>query len=197
MSTNRGRTTIGTFGIHDGLPVDFGVAKAGWVAAARPILVSVAQRYQATITYKELATDIQTAAGVKTRMLITNWIGGVLGQVADECHARGEPLLPSLCVHADGTIGDGYAVAVAQTAGDNIGEHDIEMRAAEDRLRCYRHFGAMLPPDGGQPTLTPQVLAKRERMKRQSAPSPSPRVCPNCWMVLPMSGRCNNCASHG
>ena len=33
------------------------------------------------------------------------WIGDVLGRVADECQSRGEPLLPALCVSIQGGVG--------------------------------------------------------------------------------------------
>jgi hypothetical protein len=49
----------------------------------------------------------------------------VLGTVAEACHARGEPLLSALCVHADGTVGPGYATALANAYGIEITERDI------------------------------------------------------------------------
>jgi hypothetical protein len=68
-------------------------------------------------------------------MLSTNWIGKVLGAVAVDCHGRGEPLLSALCVRKDGTIGDGYADAVADTHGGDP-PADFELHAAEERRRC-------------------------------------------------------------
>ena len=43
--------------------------------------------------------------------MIRYWVVGVLGMVATDCYARGEPILSALCVHADGTIGPGYGWA--------------------------------------------------------------------------------------
>src|SRR5262249_23345239 len=120
-----------------------------------------------TITYQALAEQVQDEAGIRTRILMMNWIGKVLGSVARESHRRGQPLLSALCVHADGSIGDGYAEAVIENYGGQP-PADLEIHAAEERLRCYQFFGATLPPGGGVPALTPQVAARRERKTRHS-----------------------------
>jgi hypothetical protein len=184
-----------TYRIADGSAIDFTDAKVAWAASARPILEGIARRYRATITYKELAEEVQAASGIRTGMQMRHWIGGVLFIVAHDGHRRGEPILSALCVHADGTIGDGFAEAIARTYGQNIGERDIEMRSAVERQACYRWFGATLPADGGSPALTPEVAAKRERARRRSTPLAPLRVCPTCWLALPMSGQCDNCSS--
>ena len=44
---------------------------------------------------------------------------------------------------------------------------DLDMHAAEERLRCYQSFGADLPPGGGRPALTPQIAARRAWLARK------------------------------
>jgi hypothetical protein len=190
----KSKTVAGTVRIADGTPVLFPDAVHAWVLAGRPVLEAVARRYGALITYKELAEEVQVASGIRTGAPMRRWIGRVLGGVALQCYREGTPLLSALCVHQDGTIGDGYAVAIAETYGDHVGEGDIEMRGAEERLACYRYFGATLPSDGGHPMLAPDVAAKRERQRRRVAPPAQRPSCPVCHLVLPMSGRCNNCS---
>jgi hypothetical protein len=80
-------------------------ALEAWVVYARPALERTAKTYHATITYKELAETVQEESGIRTRRLLQHWIGDVLGTVARDSHAKGEPLLSALCVRADGTVG--------------------------------------------------------------------------------------------
>jgi hypothetical protein len=185
-------TTPGTFRISDGSAVEFADAKADWSLAARPVLLRVARTYHETISYKDLSEQIQQATGVRTRVLLTNWIGGVLEQVALDCHTRGEPLLSALCVRSDGTVGDGYGHAVVDTYGGHTPE-DLDRHSAVERLNCYRHFGAALPEDGGAPALTPQVEARRTRERRQAAVDRPRPICPTCHLELPRTGQCDNC----
>jgi hypothetical protein len=174
--------------------VDFQEAVLAWTTSALSILEGVARRYRGTITYKELAEEVQEATGIHTRMLMMHWIGQVLGGASRESHRRGQPMLSALCVHADGTVGDGYAEAVVENYG-GIPPADLDMHAAEERLRCYRHFGADLPPDGGIPALTPQVAARRARLAGQARPhAPERPSCPRCHLTLPVSGVCDYCS---
>ena len=138
---------------------------------------------------------MQVASGIRTRRLLQHWIGDVLGTIAFDCHKAGEPLLPALCERSDGTVGPGYATAVVENFG-GIAPDDLDMHAAEEWLRCYRHFGAELAPDGGRPALTKQVAAARSRAIRRSATSladESRPICPTCFLMLPVSGQCDNC----
>jgi hypothetical protein len=187
-------TTPGTYRERDQSPVAFSDAIGAWVVAARPALERTARKYRALITYKELAEEVQSVSGIRTKSLMTNWIGDVLGAVSRGCHAIGEPLLSSLCVRADGTVGPGYAIAVVENFGGEPPE-DLDMHAANERLSCYRHFGAELPSDGGTPALTPQVAAARTRVRRQTSPAEAWRpFCPTCHLMLPMSGQCDYCS---
>jgi len=184
-------TTPGTWRVSDESRVYFSAALAAWTAAATPELERIARIYHATVTYQDLGELVQDRSGIRTRMLLTYWIGKVLGGAARESHRRGQPSLSSLCVHGDGTVGDGYAEAVIENYG--LAPAYIEMHAAEERLRCYQFFGADLPPGGGVPTLTPQVAARRARGARQ-LPQPPQNLCPSCHIALPLSGICDNCS---
>jgi hypothetical protein len=146
-------TPPGTCRTSDGSAVEFSAAIDAWTAAAIPVLEQVARSYHATISYKDLGEQVQGTAGIRTRVLLMNWIGQVLGGVARHSHQRGTPLLSCLCVHADGTVGEGYGQAILDNFGDPL-PGDLDMHAAVERLRCYQHFGARLPVDGGQPALT-------------------------------------------
>ncbi|HSL27030.1 MAG TPA: hypothetical protein VLA54_12180 [Acidimicrobiia bacterium] len=184
----------GTYRESDQVPVQMADAKAVWADQARIVLIGVAGTYHGLINYGELAEEVQARSGIRTRMLIHYWIGDVLGRVARDCHRRGEPLLSALCVHADGTIGEGYGIAVTQTYGD--APQDLDMHADQERLKCYRHFGASILPDGGSALLTPQVASRRRtaaQRARKKTDSP-PRLCPRCHLILPVTGQCDNCS---
>jgi hypothetical protein len=98
-----------------------------------------------------------------------------------------------LCVHQDGTIGAGYGWALGETYGGPTPD-DLDMAAAEERLKCYRHFGALLPSDGGRPALTPQVAAKRRNAARRAKEDVHRPVCPTCHLTLPATGQCDFCS---
>jgi hypothetical protein len=187
-------TIPGTYREVDMSPVSSADALAAWVVEARPVLERIAKTYHATITYKDLAEGVQVESGIRTRRLLQHWIGDVLGPVAHDCQTAGEPLLSSLCVRADGTVGPGYAVAVVENFGGEPPD-DLDMHAAEERLLCYRHFGAAMPADGGRPALTKQVAAARKRAKQRASPADTSRpICPTCHLMLPVTGQCDNCS---
>src|SRR5699024_5299799 len=125
----------GTYRVTDRSRVVFKDALASWVPLAHEELIATAKRYHGVVTYKELSEHVQERSGIRTRVLLTNWIGKLLEEVAVRAKANGEPPLTSLCVHQDGTIGPGYARA-PRAVVDSPGE-DIEYYAAEHRLLCY------------------------------------------------------------
>jgi hypothetical protein len=185
----------GTYREADDSAVEFADALIAWTAVARPALERTAKKYQAIITYNELAKEVQSRTGIRTRSLMMNWIGQVLGRVSHECHRRGEPLLSSLCVREDHTVGPGYGLAVVENFGGEPPE-DLDQHAAAERLKCYRYFQALdLPADDGVATLAPKVAARRrrERAVRSSLSEDSRRVCPNCHLLLPLTGQCDAC----
>ena len=181
--------TPGTYRVADGSRVAFPDALAVWVPLARRELIATAGKYHAVVTYLELSERVQEQSGVRTRSLLTNWIGKLLEEVARRAAAGDEPPLTSLCVRQDGTIGPGYARAPKSIAEDP-GE-DIEIYAAAHRLLCYRKHAADLPPDGGQPALTKAEAHRRaSKATREERPA---TLCPGCFTVLPVSGACTYC----
>jgi len=184
-----GAQPSGTYRVADGERVQFADALAAWVPFAHEELLATARKYNAYVTYLELSERVQELSGIRTRMLLTNWIGKLLEQVAVRAKANGEPPLTSLCVHQDGTIGPGYARA-PKSVVDTPGE-DIEYYAAQHRLLCYRKYAADLPADGGRPMLTKAEAQRRARREAQEPPRRA--LCPVHFTELPASGRCDYC----
>jgi hypothetical protein len=176
----------------DSSPIEIEQAKEQWARAARPELERVARAYGDVVTYSELAEAVQLSAGVRTRKQTHHWIDDVLGRVSADCHRRDEPLLSALCVQKDGTIGDGYGSALAGICGGDP-PPDLDQQAAEERLRCYQHFGAVMPADGGRAQLTPQVTARRRKAAKQAREDAPKKTCPTCNIVLPAMGHCYYC----
>lgn len=177
----------GTRRTSDGSPVPFSMALEEWSAATRPILVGLAHTYGAYITYSSLRDRLFAATGVATDSLLQNWIGKVLYRVASDPSEPDEPILTALVVRADETIGPGFAGPVLERYG--VVPEDLDQFAADERLRCYRHFGSDMPPGGGVPQLTPKVARSRHRQRAM----PTRSRCPSCFLELPASGRCDTC----
>jgi hypothetical protein len=73
---------VGHYGcVADVSAVEFANVLIAWKAVARPALVRTAKKYHAIITYNELAEEVQSRTGIRTRSLMMNWIGQVLGRV--------------------------------------------------------------------------------------------------------------------
>jgi hypothetical protein len=198
---------------RDAADLGTGAARAAWAEAARPVLLAAAGRYRATVTYKQLATAVQESTGITSSQPMHQWIGEVLERVTDDCQSRSEPLLSSLCVSMQGSVGEGYADAVERARGTR--PLDSDDHAANERLDCYRHWQAEgLPRDGGTPLRTahfktvrkasapkpaPRSPAPRKASTRKSAPAteaPAPKpipLCPTCFTQVPASGVCDYC----
>jgi hypothetical protein len=190
ITTMSTRELPGTYRVADESRVNFADALAAWIPLAYEELIATARKYHAVTTYLELSAHVQEASGIRTRTLLTNWIGKLLEEVAVRAKANSEPPLTSLCVHQDGTIGPGYARA-PKAVSDEPGQ-DIEFYAAEHRLLCYRKYAEDLPVDGGKPALTRSEYERRAR-KAMQEPIRRP-LCPLCSTELPASGRCDYCA---
>jgi hypothetical protein len=88
------------------------------------------------------------------------------------------------------------------------------MHAAKQRLEAHQYHGAIVPVDGGRPTLPPQLAKARAaapkratsagtRTRAPRTKTATPRkpkkpeieraVCPTCFLQLPATGRCDNC----
>ncbi|MEV4746567.1 hypothetical protein ACFQVD_19020 [Streptosporangium amethystogenes subsp. fukuiense] len=130
----------------------------------------MAGTYHATITYQELAEKIQESTGIRTRVILPNWIGATLDKVAYESHQSGDPQLTALVVHGDdGKVGKGYKRVLEVTGEPPVDDdRDLNWHAARARLECYRRFGATLPPDGGTPALSPKHQAAIDRRNVRS-----------------------------
>jgi hypothetical protein len=185
--------TPGTYRADDLTPVELADAQAVWIPLAREALMRVAGEYQGFTTYAELAEEIQERSNIRTRQLVRTWLGAVLGAVSRDCHERSEPLLSSLCVQKDGSIGAGYASDVAAIYGGSAPD-DIELAAAEERHACYRYFGATLPADGGQPTFLLMVAKRRASAKRREREDRVRPTCASCGIQTPASGICDYCS---
>jgi len=184
-------------------------ARETWALAARHVLADAAGEYHAVVTVQELGDAVQQRSRIRTKQATRHWIGDVLYRVAADCHRRREPLLSSLCVNADGTMGGWYADTVLHLRGERVG--DPEDHAAQERLDCYRRHGAELPPGGGEPARPVRVQPARTRRARTSTEATTgrvtraakvpkaarveaaPRVCDRCFTALPASGQCDYC----
>lgn len=184
-----GVTETATHG-PDGELVEFSVALAAWSSVARATLEKAAKEYGSFVTYKELGEIVQDETGIKTTKLLHNWIGRLLRGVSDVQDGTGEPLLTSLVVRADQTIGAGFSDVIRSR--DGADPEDIELVAAEERLACYRHFGASVP-EGAQPKLTPEVAAARSAARLAEKMALPAKVCPSCYIQLPATGVCDSC----
>lgn len=168
------------------------VTAAALDEAARAVLVEVAQRYNAILTHQELGAEVKARTGLAPSQLKQRWVSDLLTRVALDSVAREEPLLSALCVNAQGTVGAAYATAVRASRGEAPEEPDDH--AAAERLACYRHFDAQgLPDDGGRPTLSPKLVARRDRERKVRRAERVIPVCPDCNHALASTGVCDNC----
>jgi hypothetical protein len=160
------------------------------VQATEAILETVAAAYGGSITYEQLAKQLFHETGYQTRMLLGNWIGQVFGPVQVATLAGGKPPLSSLVVRAEtGGVGDGYVNHEHPEGFASFAER--QQAAAVDRLTCYRTYCDSVPEDAA-PQMTSLYIAKHT--PRQKPVPPPPKTCLTCFMVLPVSGRCDYCA---
>jgi hypothetical protein len=168
------------------------VARERWAEAARGPLIATARRYNAVITYKELAEQVQSETGVHTNQLMQHWISDVLGRVGRECASRGEPMLTSLCVNAAGSVGDSYTATVLEVTGK--APEDPDQHAAHERLACYQAFDAVgLPAAGGTATLVAKLAASRTRARKAANEARTANTCPIHHVAVPATGICDLC----
>jgi hypothetical protein len=197
------------------------VGKKYWVKHAYDVLVETAGRYNAVITYGDLADEVQRRSGLHSSTQMRNWIGDLLKMIAQANHLREEPALTSLVVHKnDGLVGEGYDEVLRLAGRTPFSDPaDRENHAAAARLECYRRWCDDVPVDA-QPTLATHTRAARTqagptagstrattrattRAPSRTTPSrAAPRsreerrgaVCPTCFMEMPVAGPCPNCA---
>ena len=171
-------------------------AQPYWAKHAYEVLVETAGRYNAVITYSELAEEVQRRSSLRTKSQMRNWIGALLADLVKVNHVRNEPPLASLVVRKDdGQVGAAYD-EVLRVAGESPISDPLarETHAAASRLACYRHWGADVPADA-VPKLSAKTRVVRASTPRAAAAQEARRgaVCPTCFMEMPVSGPCPNC----
>lgn len=200
---------------RDASDLGMAAARAAWAEAARDLLIEKAGSYRALVTLKQLSTGVQERSGITTTAPMHTWLADVLARVAAECQARDEPLLSSLCVSMQGSVGQAYADVVEQVRGER--PEDPDEHAASERLECYRHWEAVgLPRDGGTPLRTAHFTpVKRAAASRPAARATTPRkaaatrrtpaaamaapvekplnLCSRCFTEMPATGVCDYC----
>ena len=122
-----------------------------------------------------------------------NWIGDVLTLVGTDCHERGEPLLSALCVQKDGTIGDGYGVALVKIyGGDRRRPRPASGRGTSALLSALRCCDAGRRRPRPIPARGHGAAAQGSQAGEEDAPK---ATCPKCNIVLPAmaNGHCYYC----
>ena len=148
MTTNASQLP-GTYRESDLSKVEFSAAIDAWIPLAYEALLSTGQKYNNLITYLELSEYVQSSSGIRTRVLLTNWIGKLLEAVAQLAKANGDPPLTSLCVHQDGTIGE--AIPTPQNpSGTHQGKTSSTTQRSID-CSAIRGTHLMYPPVEANP----------------------------------------------
>lgn len=180
----------------DGEAVAAHEAEQVWATHALDVLREAAARFGEVVDYAELSAQVQERSGVHTRVPVMTWVGGVLRQVMQATRAAGEPPLSVLVIPKKG---DGSAEAAWSTA----------------RMQCYRRYCADIPEE--LPVLRAEGSGRSGSADGRSAPGPArrrsssttrakaptrpasradapPALCPRCFLALPVTGICDNCA---
>jgi hypothetical protein len=172
--------------------VGIDAAQQAWLQAGRQVLIETAKSYHAVVTTKELGSMVSSRTRIRTTQQNHHWVADIVRLVARDCARRGEPLLASLTVNANGIVGSWYADVVRELRGEV--PKDPDEHAARERLACYLHFGANVPDDGGTALLTPQLQARRERQTSAARATTRPAaLCPVHHVELPATGVCWDC----
>ena len=188
----RGGETYGSGDYTDIADIGVEPAQQAWLQAARKVLGDTAKSYQALVTTKQLSTLVLSKTRIRTTQQTHHWVADVLRLVARDCAERGEPILSSLAVNANGAVGSWYAEAIRDLRGE--APADADEHAAHERLACYLHFGANVPADGGDAVLTPQLHARRERRTSAARAAIRPAtLCPVHHVEMPSTGICEDC----
>jgi uncharacterized protein (DUF697 family) len=158
------------------LPIPFTEALAEWAPVARDLLIETAKVFGSLITQAEVASKVQSETGIRAGRPVRLWINDLLAAVT-RLRGEGEPLLASLCVRLDESVGDAY-LHVVEVAGREKPE-DPERDAAVARFDCYAFAGAAMPP-GARPILAPRVAERRAAAARAQSPrkAAKPKAAP-------------------
>lgn len=179
----------------DGVAVPAHEAEQLWATHALDVLRDVASRFGELVDYAELSAHVQERSQVRTRVPVMTWIGGVLRRVMQTTRAAGEPPLSVLVIPK--------RVDSAEAAWSTA------------RMQCYRRYCADIPEElpivratgsgtsvGGRPSSAPAGRTRSSsgttRAKAPSRPASRldapPALCPRCFLALPATGVCDNCA---
>lgn len=160
----------------DHSPVTAAEADREWTLRATEILVEVASRYGRSIAYADLGAEVQRRSGILTDMALETWLDDVLREVGRRCTEAGQPAL-NLLVDDSGSRVDPAA-----------------------RVSIYEAYGARMPKARTPrttkgPRSRGRAADAQERPKRVTKPVERRRpVCPTCFVELPSTGVCDNCA---
>ncbi len=165
------------------IPIPFTEALDAWAPVARDLLVETATVFGSLITQAEVASKVQSETGIRAGRPVRLWIDDLLAAVT-RLRGDGEPLLASLCVRLDESVGDTY-LHVLDVAGRPKPE-DPDRDAAVARFDCYVFAGAAMPP-GARPVLAPRVAERRAARKPVRAKTPRKAAAPKA--AKPTSGK--------
>lgn len=192
---------IGAFArARDGSLIGRSAAESEWIPIAREFLATVASRPYAVTTQRELAQHVLSRSGIEVNPSLNKWIGPFLTHLTQACVAEGEPPLGALVTADHGKVGPAFDEALASLELGAETPKDRERLAAELRLQCYRWADAPEPAGGWRlqsPAAgerSPRARAPRATAHRAPAPEPVAVYCPSCFVQLPATGVCDNCA---
>jgi hypothetical protein len=106
----------------------------------------------------------------------------------------GEPMLTSLCVHAGGTVGDGFASAARTVRGGSTGRR--RRLYGGEHLKCYRALASDLPSDGwaGDPDAAVvarcRLLEAAAKGQKLCFPAQISYISTNIWRVRRLPTAC-------
>ncbi|CAM3814629.1 hypothetical protein OCAE111667_26835 [Occultella aeris] len=166
-----------------------------WADAAHDILTEVAGHHLAVITRADLAEQVQSRTGLRTRSPYRTWIGSVLAIVVTRAHAEALPPLTSLVVHRAG------------------GDVETEEGVTQARFACYRRYADDIPAEvialadaevrakeaeaaeatRARRTRSSSAGTRAPRTRKPVVPEEAPKICPTCFVQLPASGICDDC----
>lgn len=158
-----------------------GEATREWALHGHDILEEVAPRYGRSITFADLAHEVQRRSGIHTDLAADTWLPDVISEVASRAQEAGEPRLTEFV--------------------EPPGEAPAEVVSAA-RLEAHRAYGAKIPDPAAPKRRTTRARATSSasaaRTPRPTKPTPVEErrrpLCPSCFIEVPDSGICDNCS---
>lgn len=187
----------------DRSPVGVEEAMGEWTLAAWQVLEDAAHVWRKTVSEERLGVEVQRRSDIHTALPVATWIGPVISLVAQRAHEEHGPVLTSLVVDDRGHVPESYREVVRLQGGGELGEAALEDHALDARLTCYRAYGARVPAGVTELPRSRRATVAAASVRRASGgsahraeekPAFTPSFCPTCWLQLPLSGQCDNCA---